>query len=295
MKIKKERERSNKQSKLYVIHNLKAYTSKIQVRDYINKTLLKSATFKLVLGNKDPNEDGIFFCEIPNDKKNKKELDIYHLIYANEDSEAGKYYNPFTLKFIEQYYNYINNLGNYDVIQTIKERFIEKYGEIVEKGGKIDMKSFDDSEPDKIKLKNEKEITLKQCFIDELGFSNLKPNGFEPKYNIFQEGNKIIVRVEVPGHSKIQSDIDESENYKIIKLAGEKLRDSKPEKIEENIHNAREFGNFSLEIPVSLPKNYTFKRENPVYKKIDGLHIFEYNLEEKIKTFEPKQEKEPDY
>ena len=295
MKIKKERERSNKQSKLYVIHNLKAYTSKIQVEDYINKVLLKSATFKLVLGNKDPNEEGIFFCEIPNDKKNKKELDIYHLIYANEDSDAGKYYNPFTLKFIEQYYNYINNLGNYDVIQTIKERFIEKYGEIVEKGGKIDMKSFDDSEPDKIKLKNEKEITLKQCFIDELGFSNLKPNGFEPKYNIFQEGNKIIVRVEVPGHSKIQSDIDESENYKIIKLAGEKLRDSKPEKIEENIHNAREFGNFSLEIPVSLPKNYIFKRENPVYKKIDGLHIFEYNLEEKIKTYKPKQEKEPDY
>ena len=296
MKIKKERERSNKQSKLYVIHNLKAYTSITQVQDYINKTLLKSATFKLVLGNKDPNEKGIFFCEIPNDKKNKKELDIYHLIYANEDSDAGKYYNPFTLKFIEQYYNYINNLGNYDVIQTIKERFIEKYGEIVEKGGKIDMNSFDDSKPlDKIKLKNEKEITLKQCFIDELGFSNLKPNGFEPKYNIFQEGNKIIVRVEVPGHSNIQSDIDESENYKIIKLAGEKLRDSKPEKIEENIHNAREFGNFSLEIPVSLPKNYTFKREDPVYKKIDGLHIFEYNLEEKIKTYKPKQEKEPDY
>ena len=296
MKIKKERERvKERKPLLYVIHNLKTYITIEQVQDYINKTLLKSATFKLVLGNKDPNEKGIFFCEIPNDKKAKNEPAIYHLIYANEDSEAGKYYNPFTLKFIEQYYNYINNLGNYDVIQTIKERFIEKYGEIVEKGGKIDMKSFDDSEPDKIKLKNEKEITLKQCFIDELGFSNLKPNGFEPKYNIFQEGNKIIVRVEVPGHSKIQSDIDESENYKIIKLAGEKLRDSKPEKIEENIHNAREFGDFSLEIPVSLPKNYIFKIENPVYKKIDGLHIFEYNLEEKIKTFEPKQEKEPDY
>ena len=296
MKIKKERERvKERKPLLYVIHNLKTYITIEQVQDYINKTLLKSATFKLVLGNKDPNEKGIFFCEIPNDKKAKNEPAIYHLIYANEDSEAGKYYNPFTLKFIEQYYNYINNLGNYDVIQTIKERFIEKYGEIVEKGGKIDMNSFDNSNPNLIKLKNEKEIILKQCFIDELGFSNLKPNGFEPKYNIFQEGNKIIVRVEVPGHSKIQSDIDESENYKIIKLAGEKLRDSKPEKIEENIHNAREFGNFSLEIPVSLPKNYIFKRENPVYKKIDGLHIFEYNLEEKIKTFEPKQEKEPDY
>ena len=268
MKIKKERERSNKQSKLYVIHNLKAYTSITQVKEYIDKTLLKSATFKLVLGNKDPNEDGIFFCEIPNDKKNKKELDIYHLIYANEDSEAGKYYNPFTLKFIEQYYNYMNNLGNYDVILTIKERFVEKYEEIVEKGEKINMNSFENSNPNLIKLKNEKEIILKQCFIDELGFSNLKSNGFEPKYNVFQEDNKIKVRLEVPGHINIQSDIEEGGNYNIIKLSGKKKEDSKPEKLEDNIHNTREYGEFSLEIPIS--KDYILEREKPFYNRIDG-------------------------
>jgi len=34
------------------------------------------------------------------------------------------------------------------------------------------MDSFEDSNQDLIKLKNEKEIILKQCFIDELGFSN---------------------------------------------------------------------------------------------------------------------------
>jgi HSP20 family molecular chaperone IbpA len=293
MKIKKERERSNKQSKLYVIHNLKAYTSKSQVQDYINKALLKSATFKLVLGNKDPNEEGIFFCEIPNDKKNKKELDIYHLIYANEDSEAGKYYNPFTLKFIEQYYNYMNNLGNYDVIQTIKERFIEKYEEIVEKGEKINMNSFENSNPNLIKLKNEKEIILKQCFIDELGFSNLKSNGFEPKYNVFQEDNKIKVRLEVPGHINIQSDIEEGGNYNIIKLSGKKKEDSKPEKLEDNIHNTREYGEFSLEIPIS--KDYILKREKPFYNKIDGLHMFEYNLCERPEIFTPLPEKEENY
>ena len=86
-----------------------------------------------------------------NDKKAKNEPAIYHLIYANEDSEAGKYYNPFTLKFIEQYYNYMNNLGNYDVILTIKERFVEKYEEIVEKGEKININSFDNSNPNLIK------------------------------------------------------------------------------------------------------------------------------------------------
>ena len=275
MKIKKERERvKERKPLLYVIHNLKTYITIEQVQDYINKTLLKSATFKLVLGNKDPNEKGIFFCEIPNDKKAKNEPAIYHLIYANEDSEAGKYYNPFTLRFIEQYYNYMNNLGNYDVIQTIKERFVEKYEEIVEKGEKININSFENSNPNLIKLKNEKEIILKQCFIDELGFSNLKSNGFEPKYNVFQEDNKIIVRVEVPGHCEIQSEIEGCGCCDIIKLTGKKLKDKKPQKIEDNIINFREYGDFSLEIPVS--KNYICTRDNPAFKKMDGLLFFEY-------------------
>ena len=294
MKIKKERERvKERKPLLYVIHNLKTYITIEQVQDYINKTLLKSATFKLVLGNKDPNEKGIFFCEIPNDKKAKNEPAIYHLIYANEDSEAGKYYNPFTLRFIEQYYNYMNNLGNYDVIQTIKERFVEKYEEIVEKGEKININSFENSNPNLIKLKNEKEIILKQCFIDELGFSNLKSNGFEPKYNVFQEDNKIKVRLEVPGHINIQSDIEEGGNYNIIKLSGKKKEDSKPEKLEDNIYNTREYGEFSLEIPIS--KDYILERKKPFYNKIDGLHMFEYNLRERPETFTPQPEKEENY
>ena len=294
MKIEKERERANERKPLlYVIHNLKTYITIKQVQDYINKTLLNSATFKLKIGNMDPNEEGIFFREIPDDKKVKKESDIYHLIYANEDSEAGKYYNPFTLKFIEQHYKYINNSGKYDVIQTIQERFIEKYEEIVEKGEKINLNSFENSNPNLIKLKNEKEIILKQCFIDELGFSNLKSNGFDPKYNIFEEDNKIKVRVEVPGHSNIQSIIIEGGTYNIIKLTGKKTKDSKPEKLEDNIHNFREYGDFSLEIPV--PKDYNFKRENPFYKKIDGLHILEYNLCEKDGPFIPKEDKDQDY
>jgi len=115
---------------------------------------------------------------------------------------------------------------------------------------------------------------LKQCFIDELGFSNLKSNGFEPKYNVFQEEDKIIVRVEVPGHCEIQSEIEDYEYYSIIKLTGKKLKDKKPQKIEDNIINFREYGDFSLEIPVS--KNYICTRDNPAFIKMDGLLFFEY-------------------
>ena len=62
MKIKQEIGRSRKKSHLYVIHNLKTYTSIKQVEDYINKTLLKSAIFTLVEGqNKSKEKKGIFF------------------------------------------------------------------------------------------------------------------------------------------------------------------------------------------------------------------------------------------
>ena len=39
---------------------------------------------------------------------------------------------------------------------------------------------------------------------------------------------KLKVRVEVSGHSKIQSEIGIGENYNIIKLTGKKFKDSKP-------------------------------------------------------------------
>ena len=65
-----------------------------------------------------------------------------------------------------------------------------------------------------IKLKKGKEIILKKCLIDELGFSNFKANGFEPTYNIFKnkENTKLIVRVELPGNCSIVSE-SESKMY----------------------------------------------------------------------------------
>ena len=69
-----------------------------------------------------------------------------------------------------------------------------------------------------IKLKKENEIILKKCLIDELGFSNFKANGFEPKYNIFNKGDKIEVRVEAPGNCNLESKIEIQGEYNVIKL-----------------------------------------------------------------------------
>ena len=287
LKIKKEMERSKKQMPLYIIHNLKTYTSIKQVEDYIEETLKKSATFTIIPGEnvntKIETNSGVYFFE---KKIDEKEQNIFHLIYANEKSEAGNYYNYFTLNFIEKCYQGITNLKKFDIIESLKERFINVYEEIIEKSEKnekITKDSFD-SKPNSyiIKLKNEEEITLKKCLIDELGFSNLKSNGFEPKYNIYKKDKKVIIRVEVPGNEDIYSETENSGEYTLIKLSGEKRNDKEPDRKEDNYFTIREFGHFYFEIPLKA-KDFNLKYEEPVITNKKGIFILEYKTLEKLK------------
>ena len=57
---------------------------------------------------------------------------IFHLIYANENSEAGKYYNQYTLSFIEKLYEANIDLKGFDIVKSIKERFLEESKDIIE-------------------------------------------------------------------------------------------------------------------------------------------------------------------
>ena len=90
----------------------------------------------------------------------------------------------------------MTNLKSFDVIKSIKERFIKLSKEIIElkESNKFDIESFEDSEK-LIKLKNNQEIILKECLIDELGFSNLQINGFEPAYCYYKTGQSIVIKM----------------------------------------------------------------------------------------------------
>jgi len=283
MKIKKEIDKAKLIKPLFIIHNLKSFTSVEQVKDYIYNSLLKSATFTLEDGQRTTMEfedrPGIYFYE--KDKEKYKERNIFHLIFANEDSEAGKYYNPFTLTFIENYFSNIQYLKSFDVIDSIKERFMAISKDILNGNGKkITKESFDNSFPYMIKLKGENEIILKKCLIDELVFTNLKANGFEPTYNIYKKDNKIIVRVETPGNIFIESIVEILDEYYIIKIKGEKSLDKEPEKLDDNIYNTREYGKFCLEIPLKIGE-YLLAREPPEINVLKGVLILKYNLVKK--------------
>ena len=285
-KIKIDIKKSKINKPLYIIHNLKTFFTIKQVENYINTNLRKSATFELVKGHninsKIGNKTGVYFFEKNSNPK------IFHLIFANEDSKAGEYYNNFTLDFIENSYQEVTDLKSFDVIQTVKERFIDLSKEIFENETfKIeDIINNDEIIKNRIfKLKTPQKINLKKCLIDELGFSMLKSNGFEPKYNYFKSDNKIIVRVEVPGIAKIKPEMECIAQYTFIKINGNKIIDKFPKNLNDNIENHREFGEFNLEIPLKT-EYYKIKNENPKVINKNGLFIIEYNLEEDVKANE---------
>ena len=300
--MKNFKRKKNKINKpLFIIHNLKTYYSKEQVKDYIDNYLLKSATFTLEKGHKISSElkqnNGLYYFEV------KSEPKIFHLIYANENSDAGNYYNKYSLLFIEHSFQNVTDLKKYNVIKSIEEKFVELSKEIIEKK-EGEIYKIDDFKTEKeiiknkkIELKKPQKITLKRCMIDELGFSNLKSNGFEPNYNCYKNENdkKMIIRIEIPGNNDIKTKIDYIGEYTIIRIFGEKKLDKEPKSLNDNLHNSREFGNFDVQIPFKT-EEFIFKNNAPKIYNKKGLVIceFDYEIKCEITTYGNNKENDDD-
>ena len=121
---------------------------------------------------------------------------------------------------------------------------------------------------------------MKRCFIDELGFSNLRSNGFNPCYNIYKKDNKIILKLEIPGNKKIESAIDYQGDCNVITVKGQKKLDKEPEKLEDNIYTNREFGEFTIDIPLKI-SDYRIVNKAPKFQKEEGITYIEYELSNK--------------
>ena len=283
----KEKEKPN--TSLFVIHNLITYKSVKQVEEYIDEFLLKSATLNL---EKAPIfsktiKSGYHYTEKFGQKT------IYHLIYAHEGSEAGDFYNKYTLDFIERYFNTTANLGSYDVIETVKDNFIELSNDILEKTEKpITKESFDKSNNNIIKLSEVKDIVLKKCLIDELGFSNLKANSFEPTFNYYKtdDGKILKIRIEAPGNCELNTKRYPEDKYNVIIIQGNKLKDKMTEEEEKIQKSNREYGEFKLDIRLKFDY-FKFKAKKPKIEQIDGVFRLEYEAEDEEEegSYKPKE------
>lgn len=280
-KIKGEIKTNKIKKQIFIIHNLKTYRTKEQIESYIKDTLNKSATFKLRTGesitsNRKKVKNGVYFTE----ENNSNDFSVFHLLFAADGSEAGNYYNDYTIDFIEEKYNNDLNKKKFDVIEEVKSKFVEYSSRyLTEKIDINDINSNEESLNDKlIKFNGKKDLILKKCQIDEIGFQTFKKNGFEPRYNYFKNGNCLEIRAELPGNVKpVVNKPQYLDENTIISLYGEKKKDKDPEKLEDNYFNSREFGNFNLEIPL---KTSDFKI-NPSIKenKIkNGILFLKYDF-----------------
>ena len=297
-----------------VIHNLKTYRSIEQVEEYINETLLKSVSFELrkdepIRSEKNNQILGYHFTET-----NVKDISIFHLMFAADGSDAGNFYNKYTLNFIEEQYGDNWKKEAFDVIKEIKSKISEYSRRYLEQ--KIESNEFRSDEDDLneklIKLKKEKELSLKECIIDEMGFQTFKMNGFEPQYNYFikeiekekekenekdkeKEKDKILeIRVELPGNvvPKILPVKYMGENT-IIGIEGEKKKDKDPKNIDDNIFNSRDFGKFFVEIQFKT-EDYKIKTELKKLEVKKGILFLQYDIdpEKKEEKIELKEEDE---
>ena len=228
--------------------------------------------------------NNVHFTEMVN--YGDKKLEIYHLILANEDSDAGIIYNQYTYNFIENVYNLIIEPKKFDVFEQVKDNF-KGLSSIIFNN---EIKEFNFTENEKIsenrtiKLNFEGELLLKKCYIDELGFSLFQTDHYEPKYNYFKPDDETIeLRVEIPGNVECKATYAVHGDETIITIKGEKKKDSKPEKFEENLFNIREFSEFELNIPLKV-QDYQIIKEKDKGKFINGIYIIQFQLPTKEET-----------
>ncbi len=180
-----------KNKKIFIIHNLKTLKTKKEVQDYIDEILLKLITSKLQKAiykkihdeNKKNNvEENEFFYKQVFENNDDYHREVIHVFMANDNSEAGDYYNKSTLEFIKV--QIIVNCINYKfpIIEKVKEFLYEHSEDFfnVPLENSDDIKIIDDNENGKKLKYTGKPFELKECYVDELG----NPNFIQSNYKL---------------------------------------------------------------------------------------------------------------
>ena len=290
-KIKKELEENDneKENTIYIIHNLMNFQTKSQVEKHIETNLFKSASFTLkelqyVQVNK--NKDN----EIHDERKHyveegNKNLKVYHLIMARENTEAGDYYNPFTYKVLREQFNSFIKRKPLSIIDEVKNKFVEWSYDLLEdkiEPENIEIVSNQDKKEEKIIFKNNKEnnenlkLVPKACISDELGLNIYRSNGYEPTYYYYLENDEyLVVVLEVPGDVTIEDKYADTTMNEIIVIGNKEdhLSTIKP------ISNNTKVGKFKMRIKyrnnISIADEEAVKGQETFEK---GIFQFKFKL-----------------
>ena len=284
--------------KIFIVHNLKTFIQINQVEEYIKDTLLQSLTFDL-------EKEKFYSLETP--KKGQKEQNQYyykqklkdnktiiHLIIANQNSDAGKFYNPFAIDYIISHLSLVKVKKPFNIVKNLKEFLVSISGDIFK--NKIEANQIEDDE--KIIKVNTDKLELKNCSIDELGNNIIIDEIFKPKYRFGfyvdkkNKQNKLSIEIELFSKWKIEQKITPKDSDFIIYIKGKKEKD-----IEQKQYISKNYipGNeFDLELKIKNSKGFL---NEPSLEEINGLYILNYTIretqiEDEIKIEEAAEDEE---
>ena len=219
---------------LFVVHNLKTFSLKKQVEDYIEETLMRSATFKLKkktdvarISQQSEDENNLYFIEEFNNKEDEHTV-IYHLILAMHGTEAGDFYNNFAYEFLSKQFNSFPLHHKFPIIEDVKQQCMENSLKMMVHP----IESLDDFEKSESEIKliskdkeeEQKRLLFKRCLVDELGFFTFRGGNFDPKYayykTIIQNKPYLCIQVEIPGEAKVRCKAKIVDQYWYITVKG---------------------------------------------------------------------------
>ena len=204
---------NNKNKKLFVVHNLKEFTTEEQVNDYIENTLKKLYNTKIEERPhqflKENNLQDKFFDKYFVETDKFGNANVTHLIFVNEFSEIADYYNFSTINFIQKSIELVQERQKFPIIDECKKFFVGNFEEIIEEDLHIEnLKIIEGDKEDRIVLQNLEKITLKKLVTNEIGFTfNNFNDSIKYSYYINKVESMFYVNIELPGGGKIMPKI----------------------------------------------------------------------------------------
>ena len=286
MKLKKLIKENNYEilQKIIIIHNLQNIKNIDNIEKYIENTLRKSLTFTLkkekdlFLEEKEKNKkkyNKYRYIEVNQDLIN---IEITHLIMAQEGTEAGNYYNESTIEYIKGTYISIKNAKPFNIIEKLKEYFC-KIGEKIIKFQTLNDKIKPDDilrikkneENEKLILNNKNDIILDYFSYDI--FNLFRETKFTPKYYIISDDPEYVkIYLDCPGIIKINNIDIKFPSKQIIKVII--LGEREIHKLNNKVYGRKfGYGKFDLEIILKQEEENIKTKEIKITSIGNGFYL----------------------
>ena len=269
----------NKDKKIFIIHNLKTFKEINEVENYIENTLLKLLSFRLVqskytsTGEENNNdkdkkkENKIYYKQKFEESENNenKHREVIHLFMANDGSNAGNFYNDSTIDFIKNQIISFTDNDNFPIVEKVKDFLFDNseifFNEELEKRDELVISE----DPKELKYTG-KDFELKECYVDESGNTNFIQSNYKPYYRVYKaeytedekQSIKLIIDIEISGKvEEIKIDKVSKNKQNIITIKGKRSLGKKKTQEDDNDDNKKKkniFQNTNLVISLRIQR-----------------------------------------